>query len=154
MQRLNELESSEKKIKNIALKTSTKKNEELEDEVAESSDNENLNHLVKRFGKYLKRKGIKGNPKRYTSIHNDSNSSNFTCYNCENKDISKLNVQMLTKKRRRVLIGKKRRSQRINVLTLHGRTMMIQQQVASNKMRVKKPTCVSWQVMTHPPQVK
>jgi len=81
MQRLNELESSEKKVKNIALKTSTKKNEELEDEVAESSERENLNLLVKRFGKYLKRKGIKGNPKRYTSKHNESNSSNFTCYN-------------------------------------------------------------------------
>jgi len=64
MQRLNELESSEKKVKNIALKISTKKNEELEDEVAESSENENVNLLVKRFGKYLKRKGTKGNPKR------------------------------------------------------------------------------------------
>jgi len=125
MQRLNELESSEKKVKNIALKTSTKKNEELEDEVAESSESENLNLLVKRFGKYLKRKGIKGNSKRYTSKHNESNSSNFTCYNCGNKDISKLNVQMLTKKKRRVLIGKRRRSQRRNMHTLHGRTMMI-----------------------------
>jgi len=64
------------------LKTSTKKNEEPEDEVAESSESENLNLLVKRFGKYLKRKSIKGNPKRYTSKHNESNSSNFTCYNC------------------------------------------------------------------------
>ena len=34
MQRLNELESSEKKVKNIALKSSTKKNDELEDEMA------------------------------------------------------------------------------------------------------------------------
>ena len=81
-QRLNELESSEKKVRNIALKTSTKKNEEPEDEVAKSSESENLNHLVKRFGKYLKRKGSKGNPKRYTSKDNESNSSNFTCYNC------------------------------------------------------------------------
>ena len=80
MQRINELESSEKKVKNIALKTSTKKNEEPEDEVAESSERENLNLLVKRFGKYLKRKGIKGNPKRYTSEHNESKSSNFICY--------------------------------------------------------------------------
>jgi len=72
----------------------------------------------------------------------------------ENKDISKLNVQMLTKKRRRVLIGKRRRSQRRNVHTLHERTMMIQQQVAPHKMRVKKPTCVSWLVMSHLPQTK
>ena len=64
------------------MKTSTKKNEELKDEVAESIESETLNLLVKRFGKYLKRKGVKGNPKRYTSKHNDSNSSNFTCYNC------------------------------------------------------------------------
>ena len=61
MQRLNELESSEKKVRNIALKTSTKKNDEPEDEVVESSDSENLNLLVKRFGKYLKKKGSKGN---------------------------------------------------------------------------------------------
>ena len=70
MQRLNELESSEKKVRNIALKTSTKKNDEPEDEVVESSDNENLNLLVKRFGKYLKKKGSKGNLKRYTSKRN------------------------------------------------------------------------------------
>ena len=82
MKRLNELESSEKKVRNIALKTSTMKNEEPEDEVAESNESENLNLLVKRFGKYLKRKVSKGNPKRYTSKHNESNSSNFTCYNC------------------------------------------------------------------------
>jgi len=81
MQRLNELESSEKKVRNISLKTSTKKNKEPEDEVAESSESENLNLLVKRFGKYLKRKGSKGNPMRYTSKHNESNSCNFTIYN-------------------------------------------------------------------------
>jgi len=37
------------------MKTSTKKSDEPEKEVTESSDNENLNLLVKRFGKYLKR---------------------------------------------------------------------------------------------------
>jgi len=81
MQRLNELESRKKKVRNIVFNTSTKKNEEPKDEVAESSDSENLNLLVKRFGKYLKRKGNKGNLKRYTSKWNESNSSNFTCYN-------------------------------------------------------------------------
>jgi len=70
MQRLNELESSEKKVRHIALKNSTKKNDDPEDEVVESSDNENLNLLVKRFGKYLKKKGSKGNLKRYTSKRN------------------------------------------------------------------------------------
>jgi len=61
MNRLNEQESSEKKVKNIALKYSTKK-----------SENENLNLLVKSFGKYLKRKGNKDNEKRYNSKCNDS----------------------------------------------------------------------------------
>ena len=61
MQRLSELESSKKKVKTIALKASSKKSDETEEEVVESSDNENLNLLVKRFGKYLKRKGNKGN---------------------------------------------------------------------------------------------
>jgi len=124
--------------------------------MAESSESENLNLLVKRFGKYLKRKcskgNPKGNPKRYTSKRSESNSSNLTFYNRGN--ISKLNVQMLTKKRRRVLIGKRRRSQKRDIHTLHGRTMMIQQQVAIHNMRVKKPICVSWLVMSDPPQAK
>jgi len=38
MQRLNELESSEKEVRNIVLKTNTKKNEEPKDEVVESSE--------------------------------------------------------------------------------------------------------------------
>jgi len=59
MQRLSELESSEKNVKIIALKASSKKSDETEEEAVESSDNENLNLLVKRFGKYLKRKGNK-----------------------------------------------------------------------------------------------
>jgi len=64
MPRLSELESNEKKVKTIALKASSKKSDETEEEAAESSDNENLNLLVKRFGKYLKRKGNKGNQRR------------------------------------------------------------------------------------------
>ena len=83
MQRLSELESSEKKVKTIALKANSKKSDETEKEVAESSDNENLNLLVKRFGKYLKRKGKKGNQRRYISKQNDSsNYSKSSCYNC------------------------------------------------------------------------
>ena len=71
----------------------------------------------------------------------------------ENKHISKLNVQRLIKKKRRVLIGKRRRNQRREVHTLHGRTMRIQQ-VALHKMRVKKQICASWLVMSLPLQVK
>jgi len=83
MQRLSELETSEKKVKPIALKASSKKSDETEEEVVESSDNENLNLLVKKIGKYFKRKGNKGNQRRYNSKQNDSsNSSKFSCYNC------------------------------------------------------------------------
>ena len=83
IRRLRELESSEKKVKTIALKTSSKKSDETEEEVVESSDNKNLNLLVKRFGKYLKRKDNKGNQRRYISKQNvSSNSSKFSCYNC------------------------------------------------------------------------
>ena len=67
MQRLSELETSEKKVRSIALKASSMKSDETEEEVAESSDNENLNLLVKKFRKYLKRKGNKGNQRRYNS---------------------------------------------------------------------------------------
>jgi len=84
MQRLSELESSEKKVKTIASKASSKKSDEPEEEVVESSDHANLNLLVKRFGKYLKRKCNKGNQTRYISKLNDSsNTSNFSCYNFE-----------------------------------------------------------------------
>jgi len=82
MQRLSELEISEKKVKPIALKANSKKSDETEEEVAEYSDNGNLNLLVKKFGKYLKKKGNKGNQRRYNSKQNDSsNSSKFSCYN-------------------------------------------------------------------------
>ena len=64
MQKLNELESSEKRVKNITLNSSIKNNEESDEEVLESSENENLNLLVKRFGKFLKGRGNKGNQKR------------------------------------------------------------------------------------------
>jgi len=92
MHMLNKQGSSEKKVKNITLKTNTKKSDELEDKVAKSSDNENLNLLDKRFGKYLKRKCNKGNKKRYNSKRSDSsNTPSLSCYNC-GKKISKLNV--------------------------------------------------------------
>ena len=61
MQKLNELESSEKRVKNITLNSSIKNNEESYEEVLESSENENLNVLVKRFGKFVKGRGTKGN---------------------------------------------------------------------------------------------
>jgi len=67
MHSLSELGSNEKKVKIISLKINSKNSDETEEEADESSDNENLNLLVKRFGKYLKRKGKKGNQRRYIS---------------------------------------------------------------------------------------
>ena len=107
MQRLIKLKSNEKKIRNITLKTSTKKNEEPEDEVVGSSVSENLNLLVKSFGKYLKRKGSKGNPKRYTSKHNESNSSNFTCYNCGKQGHIKIECPNANKEKEKSVDRKK-----------------------------------------------
>jgi len=83
MSRLNEQESIKKKVSNIALKSSIKKDEENDEDVAESSENENINILIKKFGKYLKRIGNKGKKRRYNYKHNDSNSTlNFICYSC------------------------------------------------------------------------
>jgi len=64
MRRLHEQDSCKKKVKNIALNSSTKKSDELKEELAKLNDNENLNILVKRFGKYLNRKGNKGDKKK------------------------------------------------------------------------------------------
>ena len=106
MQKLNELESNEEKVRNIALKTCTKKNEEPEEEVAESSASENFNLFVKRFGKYLKREGSKGNLKRYTSKRNES-TSNFTCYNCGNQGHIKIESPNANKEKEKSFDRKK-----------------------------------------------
>jgi len=103
MQRLSGLESSEKKVKTIALKASSKKSDETEEEDAESSDNENLNLLVKRFGKYLKRKGNKGNQRRYISKQNDSsNFSKFSCYNFGKQRHIKIECPNVNKEKEKV----------------------------------------------------
>jgi len=58
------------------LKSKIKKDEENDEEVVELSENENLNLLVKR-------RGNKGNQRRYNSKCNDTNSTpNVSCYNC------------------------------------------------------------------------
>jgi len=42
-----------------------------DEELPKSSENENLNLFVKKFGKYLKRRGKKGYQRRYNSKHNN-----------------------------------------------------------------------------------
>jgi len=103
MQRLSELESSEKKVKTITLKVNSKKSDETEEEATESSDNENLNLLVKRFRKYLKRKGNKGNQRSYIFEQNDSsNSSKFSCYNCRKQWHIKIECSNVNKEKEKV----------------------------------------------------
>jgi len=103
MQRLSELESSEKKAKTIALMTNSKRSDEPDGEVAESIDNENLNLLIKRFGKYLKRKGNKGNQMRYNSKRNDSNITPiFSYYNCGNQGHIKIECPNINKEKEKV----------------------------------------------------
>jgi len=55
----------------------------------------------------------------------------------ESKDISRLNVLMLTKRRRRLVTGKRRKGTRKDMPTKLGRTMMIQQ-VLHLKKEVRK----------------
>lgn len=43
------------------MKSSIKKNEEINEDVAEFSENEKLNLLVKKFGKFIKKRGNIGN---------------------------------------------------------------------------------------------
>jgi len=114
---ISELGTSEKKVKSIALKASSKKSDETEEEAAKSSDNENLNLLIKRFGMYLKRKGTKGNQRRYNSKQNDSsNSSKFSCYNCGKQGHIKIECPNVNKEKEKVdnrkkeKKGKERRS--------------------------------------------
>ena len=90
------------------MKASSKKRDETEEEAAESSDNENLNLLVKRFGKYLKRKGNKGNQSRYISKQNDSsNSFKFSFYNCGKQGYIKIECPNDNKRMRRLMTRKR-----------------------------------------------
>ena len=85
------------------MKASSKKSDEIEEEADASSDNENLNLLVKRFGKYLKRKDTKGNQRRYNSKQNDSsNSSKFSCYNCGKQGHIKIECPNVNKEMEKV----------------------------------------------------
>jgi len=59
--------------------------------------------LVKKFGKYLKRKGNKGNQRRYNSKQNDSsNSSKFSCYNCGKQGHIKIECPNVNKEKEKV----------------------------------------------------
>lgn len=84
---MDEEEAIDKKSKGLALKTSIPSIDDSEDDNAEGSDAKNLNFLVRRFNKFLKKK--KKNfgdrtfqPKKNFKKSEPSSSSYFTCFEC------------------------------------------------------------------------
>jgi len=78
LNRLNVQESEDKHVRNIALKAAKHKNKQ------DSSDEENLSLLSKKFNKFLKRNlNKKSNKERYENKKtSDFNSNNYTCFGC------------------------------------------------------------------------
>ena len=78
MNRLNVQESEDKHTRSIALKASKNKGKQ------DSSDEENLSFLSRKFSKFLKRNRNKDNNKdRYGNKKpNEFNSNNYTCFGC------------------------------------------------------------------------
>ena len=82
LNRLKEQESSEKKAKSIALKTSVQK-KELSEEEENSDQDETLNLLTKKFNTFLKKKNQeRSQPKKRHFKLNESSSTNYTCFSC------------------------------------------------------------------------
>jgi len=104
-----------KLIKIKKIKNSTNWHGSCMDTVLKSSENENLNLLLnkfgkflKKFGKYLKRRGNKCNQRRYNFKCNDSNNtSNFTCYNCGKQGIIKLECPNISQTKEKGVYKKK-----------------------------------------------
>jgi len=78
MNRLNVQESEDKHVRNIALKAAKHKNKQ------DSSEEEKLTLLSKKFSKFLKRNRNKeSNKERYGNKKtSDFNSNNYTCFGC------------------------------------------------------------------------
>ena len=57
MNRLNKQENQKKKMKSITLKSSAHKGVKFDEEIIKISDNENMNIIVRKFGKFLGKKG-------------------------------------------------------------------------------------------------
>jgi len=81
MNRLNIQESKDKYVRNIALKTSKHKNNQVS---SDESEGETLSLLSKKFNKFLKKNRNKdSNKERYGNKKtSDSNAKNYTCYGC------------------------------------------------------------------------
>jgi len=78
MNRLNVQESEDKHVMNIALKAAKNKNKQ------DSSDEETLSLLSKKFSKFLKKTYTKeSNKERYGNKKtSDFNPNNYTCFGC------------------------------------------------------------------------
>jgi len=127
MNRLKELESSVKMVKNIALKSKTKINDEVDEDVVEFSENEKISiSLSRSLESILKEevtKVIKGG-----IILNKMNLIALLCsfvIIVGNNDTSKLSVQMLTKIKIKVLTWNGKASSRRDMHTMFGMIMMI-----------------------------
>jgi len=83
------VEDMEKKRKGIALKTSSSKENHKEDS-SDDQDAENLNLIVKKFGKFLKRSTDKKFSKPSKKLKTNNNT--FTCFECGKQGQSSLIV--------------------------------------------------------------
>jgi len=94
MNRFKDQENGDRKVRSIALKTTTL-GDESETDSSYDSEAETLDMLTWKFNKFLRKKGKVKNQqsKRYTK-KTDSNSANYTCFVCESRDISRWNVQI------------------------------------------------------------
>ena len=81
MNRLNIQESEDKHVRNIALKITKHKNNQVS---SDESEGETLRLLSKKFSKFLKKICNKdSNKERYGNKKtSDFNTNNYTCYSC------------------------------------------------------------------------
>jgi len=88
MNKLNEQESSEKKIKSIPLKFVVQKKEISKDESEGFSDSKKISLLTKKFCKFLKKRGkYKTQPQiLYGYIKPKACSSSFTCFRYDKQE--------------------------------------------------------------------
>jgi len=99
MTKLKEMETVEKKTRNLALKSKAAEVESNEESLEEDSDTENLNLLTKRFQKFIKMKG--GTNNQQNKMYNkksDSNSNKFTCFGCGKQGHMKVDCPSLVNK--------------------------------------------------------
>ena len=100
--RMDEEEAIDKKNKGLALKTSIPSSGKSEDDNAEGLDAKNLNLLVRRLKKFLKKKRDFRNgtfqPKRNLKKGKPYSSNGFTCFKCGKTSHIKVDCPIYQKK--------------------------------------------------------